>query len=36
VATRYEKLTIHYFALYFALVQLSMIRLQVRRLERPL
>ena len=32
VATRYEKLAIH----YLALVQLSMIRLLVRRLERPL
>jgi transposase len=32
VATRYEKLAIH----YLALVQISMIRLLVRRLERPL
>jgi hypothetical protein len=32
VATRYEKLTIH----YLTLVQISMIRLLVRRLERPL
>jgi transposase len=32
VATRYEKLTIH----DLALVQISMIRLLVRRLERPL
>ncbi|GLC28171.1 hypothetical protein rosag_46840 [Roseisolibacter agri] len=32
VATRYEKLAIH----YLALVQLSMIRFLVRRLERPL
>jgi len=31
VATRYEKLAIH----YLALVPLSMIRLLVRRLERP-
>ena len=32
VATRYEKLAIH----YLALVQISMIRFLVRRLERPL
>jgi transposase len=32
VAARYEKLAIH----YLALVQISMIRLLVRRLERPL
>jgi transposase len=32
VATRYETLAIH----YLALVQISMIRLLVRRLERPL
>lgn len=32
VATRYEKLAIH----YLALVQIGMIRLPVRRLERPL
>jgi len=32
VATRYEKLAIH----YLALVQISMIRLLMRRLERPL
>jgi transposase len=32
VATRYEKLATH----YLALVQISMIRLLVRRLERPL
>lgn len=32
VATRYEKLAIH----YLALVQISMIRLLVRRLEHPL
>ena len=32
VATRYEKLAIH----YLALVQISMIRLLVRRLDRPL
>jgi transposase len=32
VATRYEKLAIH----YLVLVQISMIRLLVRRLERPL
>ena len=32
VATRFEKLAIH----YLALVQISMIRLLVRRLDRPL
>jgi transposase len=32
VATRYEKLAIH----YLALVQISMIRFLIRRLERPL
>ena len=32
VATRHDKLAIH----YLALVQLSMIRLLVRQLERPL
>ena len=32
VSTRYEKLAIH----YLALVQISMIRMLVRRLERPL
>jgi transposase len=32
VATRHEKLAIH----HLALVQISMIRLLVRRLERPL
>ena len=31
MATRYEKLAVH----YLALVKLSMIRMLVRRLERP-